>query len=77
MPVFLQIVAFSLQTDVSSGRPVLSKGKRPMFIKLFYLLTSFRKQLDAFSEQTCMLMKENVNNDSPAKILLYQRQLFN
>ena len=28
MQVFLQIVAFSLQTD-GSGRPVLTKGKRP------------------------------------------------
>ena len=28
MQVFLQIVSFSLQTD-RSGRPVLTKGKRP------------------------------------------------
>ena len=28
MQVFLQIVAFSLQND-GSGRPVLTKGKRP------------------------------------------------
>ena len=29
MQVFLQIVAFSLQTD-GSGLPVLTKGKRPL-----------------------------------------------
>ena len=33
MQVFLQIVAFSLQTDWS-GRPVLTKGKRP---RIFFI----------------------------------------
>ena len=31
MQVFLQIVSFSLQTD-GSGRPVLTKGKRPQLL---------------------------------------------
>ena len=35
MQVFLQIVAFSLQTD-GSGRPVLTKGKRPKTLDEFH-----------------------------------------
>ena len=39
MQVFLQIVAFSLQTD-GSGRPVLTKRKRPLvrYIELYSVL---------------------------------------
>ena len=40
MQVFLQIVAFSLQTD-GSGRPVLTKGKRP---KTFPLRPTFNRE---------------------------------
>ena len=40
MQVFIQIAAFSLQTD-GSGRPVLTKGKRPKSFQIPGLASQF------------------------------------
>ena len=55
MQVFLQIVAFSLQTDWS-GQPVLSKGKCPLKnfreIAWFFIYTKLRaRSIDPIPEK--------------------------
>ena len=69
--VFLQIVAFSLQNDWS-GRPVLTKGKRP---RIFLLKTSKQSQASSHSlifseasrdkQESTSLSEEKISASTP------------